>query len=48
MNISKTTLAAAIGAVAVGAFLIWRATSPGDAAADHIDDVTVPELSAQA
>ncbi|EAU39751.1 hypothetical protein FP2506_00015, partial [Fulvimarina pelagi HTCC2506] len=32
MNISKTTLAAAIGAVAVGAFLIWRATSPGDAA----------------
>ncbi len=48
MNISKTTLAAAIGVVAVGAFLIWRAMSPGDAAADHIVDVTVPELSAQA
>jgi len=48
MNISKTTLAAAIGAVAVGAFLIWRATSPSGPTADHIVDVTVPELSAQA
>ncbi|MCK5931033.1 MAG: cytochrome c [Fulvimarina manganoxydans] len=48
MKTSRTTLAVTIGIVAIGAFLIWRAITPQTGAADHIVDVTVPKLSAQA
>ncbi|EAU40422.1 cytochrome c family protein [Fulvimarina pelagi HTCC2506] len=48
MKLGKTALAFILGTVAIGAFLIWRGISPGGFSTDHIVDVTVPELTAQA
>ncbi|MCE7028873.1 c-type cytochrome [Jiella avicenniae] len=48
MKPGKTTIAVTAVIVAVGGFLMWRAASPGAGAADHVVDVTVPDLSAQA
>ena len=48
MTASKATIAAIAGALAIGAFLVWRTLSGGPASDAHIVAVTVPQLSLRA
>ena len=48
MRASKATIAAVAGALAIGAFIVWRTLSGGPASNAHIVAVTVPQLSVRA
>ncbi|MEN3794775.1 cytochrome c [Fulvimarina sp. MAC3] len=48
MKLNKTGTGLVLGIVVIGAFLVWNTMTPGGAQADHIVDVNVPELTAQA
>ena len=48
MRASKATISAIAGALAIGAFLVWRTLSGGTPSDAHIVAVTVPQLSVRA
>ncbi|EAS50969.1 cytochrome c [Aurantimonas manganoxydans SI85-9A1] len=48
MRLSKTTIAVIAGALAVGAFLLWRVMFAGPASTEHIVAVNIPPLSFRA
>ena len=48
MRLSKTTISVIAGALAIGAFLLWRAAPRGPDSTEHIVAVNVPTLSFRA
>ncbi|MCC4300278.1 c-type cytochrome [Aurantimonas coralicida] len=48
MTASKATISAIAGALAIGAFLVWRPLSGGPASDEHIVAVKLPQLSVRA